>query len=62
VDNSRVTISSFMHINSTLLHTQPLTTHCTCTGQSVLSGMPVMNRRILLEQSFTAHMPLLTVT
>jgi len=29
-------------------------------GQPVLAGFPVKNRRILLEQSFTDHMLLLT--
>jgi len=29
------------------------------TGQSVLAGTSVKNWRILLEQSFTGHMPLL---
>ena len=32
------------------------------TGQSVLAGTPVKNWMILLEQSFTARMPLLTAT
>jgi len=32
------------------------------TGQPVLAGTPVKNWMILLEQSFTAHMPLLTAT
>jgi len=30
--------------------------------QPALAGTPVKNCRILLEQSFTAHMPLLTAT
>ena len=30
------------------------------TGQPALAGTPVKNRRSFLEQSFTAHMPLLT--
>ena len=34
------------------------TIHGQHTGQSILAGTSVKNWRILLEQSFTAHMPL----